>query len=41
MVASNIGVVPELVSDKQTGLLFEAGNALDLPEGKMAVEPYH
>ncbi len=32
VVASNIGVVPELVSDKQTGLLFEAGNALDLAE---------
>jgi len=30
VVASNIGVVPELVSDKQTGLLFEPGNALDL-----------
>lgn len=30
VLASNIGVVPELVSDKQTGLLFEAGNALDL-----------
>lgn len=32
VVASNIGVVPELVSDKQTGLLFEPGNALDLAE---------
>ena len=30
VVASNIGVVPELVSDNQTGLLFEAGNSLDL-----------
>jgi glycosyltransferase involved in cell wall biosynthesis len=30
VVASRIGVVPELVSDKQTGLLFEAGSALDL-----------
>jgi glycosyltransferase involved in cell wall biosynthesis len=30
VVASNIGVVPELVSDQQTGLLFEAGNAPDL-----------
>ena len=32
VVASNIGVVPESVSDKQTGLLFEAGHALDLAE---------
>lgn len=32
VVAANIGVVPELVSDKQTGLLFEPGNALDLAE---------
>src|SRR5687767_3058688 len=32
VLASNIGVVPELVSDKQTGLLFEPGNALDLAE---------
>lgn len=32
VVASNIGVVPELVSDKQTGLLFKAGDALDLAE---------
>ena len=32
VVASNIGVVPELVSEKQTGLLFEAGHALDLAE---------
>lgn len=32
VVASNIGVVPELVSDKQTGLLFEPGNALDLAD---------
>ena len=31
-VASNIGVIPELVSDKQTGLLFEAGNAQDLAD---------
>jgi glycosyltransferase involved in cell wall biosynthesis len=30
VVASNIGVVPELVSEKKTGLLFEPGNALDL-----------
>jgi glycosyltransferase involved in cell wall biosynthesis len=30
VVASKIGVMPELVSDTQTGLLFEAGNALDL-----------
>lgn len=32
VVASNIGVVPELVSHKQTGLLFEAGSAPDLAE---------
>jgi len=32
VVASNIGVAPELVSDKQTGLLFEAGNARDLAD---------
>jgi glycosyltransferase involved in cell wall biosynthesis len=32
VVASNIGVVPELVIDRQTGLLFEAGHALDLVE---------
>lgn len=32
VVASNIGVVPELVSDKQTGLLFEPGNSLDLAD---------
>lgn len=32
VVASNIGVTPELVSDQQTGLLFEAGNPLDLAE---------
>jgi glycosyltransferase involved in cell wall biosynthesis len=32
VVASNIGVVPELVSDKETGLLFEPGNAWDLAE---------
>ena len=32
VIASNIGVVPELVADKQTGLLFEVGNALDLAE---------
>ena len=30
VVASNIGVTPELVTDKQTGLLFEAANAHDL-----------
>ena len=30
VIASNIGVIPELVSDKETGLLFEAGNSLDL-----------
>lgn len=32
VVASNIGVAPELVSDKQTGLLFEAGNARELAD---------
>jgi glycosyltransferase involved in cell wall biosynthesis len=32
VVASNLGVVPELVSDQQTGLLFEPGNASDLAE---------
>jgi glycosyltransferase involved in cell wall biosynthesis len=32
VVASNIGVVPELVSDGQTGLLFEPGNATDLAD---------
>ncbi len=32
VVASNAGVMSELVSDKQTGLLFEAGNPLDLAE---------
>ena len=32
VLASNIGVVPELVSDKRTGLLFEAGHAVDLAE---------
>jgi len=30
VIASNIGVTPELVSDQKTGLLFEAGNAVDL-----------
>jgi glycosyltransferase involved in cell wall biosynthesis len=30
VVASNIGVVPELVTDRKTGLLFEVGNAADL-----------
>ncbi len=32
VVASNIGVVPELVSDHKTGILFEPGNATDLAE---------
>lgn len=32
VLASNIGVVPELVFDKKTGLLFEPGNARDLAE---------
>lgn len=32
VVASNIGVLPELVSDRQTGLLFEPGKANDLVE---------
>jgi glycosyltransferase involved in cell wall biosynthesis len=30
VIASNIGVAPELVFDGRTGLLFEAGSALDL-----------
>jgi glycosyltransferase involved in cell wall biosynthesis len=30
VVASHIGVTPELVSNRKTGLLFEAGNAKDL-----------
>lgn len=30
VVVSNTGVLPELVSDQQTGLLFEAGNPIDL-----------
>lgn len=30
VIASNIGVVPELISDKQTGLLFDPGNPNDL-----------
>jgi glycosyltransferase involved in cell wall biosynthesis len=32
VVASNIGVVPELVSDRKTGLLFEPGNPRDLAD---------
>lgn len=32
VLASNIGVVPELVSDNQTGILFEAGNSRDLAD---------
>lgn len=32
VVASNIGVIPELVGDRETGLLFEAGNSTDLAE---------
>ncbi len=32
VIASNIGVMPELVSDKQTGLLFEPGNLQDLAD---------
>mgnify|MGYP001582608023 CR=1 FL=1 len=32
VIASNIGVVPELVSDKRTGLLFEPGNSRDLAD---------
>lgn len=30
VLVSNIGVAPELVSDHKTGLLFEAGNEIDL-----------
>jgi glycosyltransferase involved in cell wall biosynthesis len=30
VVVSNIGVMPEMVSDQQAGLLFEAGNPIDL-----------
>jgi len=30
VLASNIGVVPEILSDNQTGVLFEPGNPLDL-----------
>lgn len=32
VLASNIGVVPELVADGHTGLLFRAGDAVDLAE---------
>lgn len=32
VIASNIGVIPELVGDKYTGLLFESGNTVDLSE---------
>ena len=32
VVASNIGVVPEVVTDRQTGLCFEPGNPHDLAE---------
>lgn len=32
VVASNIGVLPELVSDRQTGLLFESGDSRDLAD---------
>jgi len=32
VIASNIGVAPELVSDRQTGLLFEPGNPQDLAD---------
>jgi glycosyltransferase involved in cell wall biosynthesis len=32
VVASNIGVTPELVIDNKTGLLFEAGNTRDLAD---------
>jgi glycosyltransferase involved in cell wall biosynthesis len=32
VIASNIGVTSELVSDKKTGLLFESGNPNDLVE---------
>jgi glycosyltransferase involved in cell wall biosynthesis len=32
VVASRIGGIPELVKDQETGLTFEAGNAIDLRE---------
>ena len=32
VVASNVGVLPEIVVDKHNGLLFEAGNPFDLAE---------
>jgi len=32
VIASNIGVVPELLSDGETGLLFESGNPDDLAD---------
>jgi glycosyltransferase involved in cell wall biosynthesis len=32
VVASRLGAMAELVSDRQTGLLFEAGNSRDLAE---------
>lgn len=35
VIASDIGVVPELLSNNQTGLLFEAGNAHDLANKAM------
>lgn len=32
VIASNIGVLPEMVIDHETGLLFEAGNPIDLAQ---------
>ena len=32
VIASNIGVLPEMVIDHETGLLFDAGNPIDLAQ---------
>jgi glycosyltransferase involved in cell wall biosynthesis len=37
VIASNIGSIPELVTDKQNGLLFEAGNSEALYEKLMMI----